>query len=375
MGAKAHLGEALRWSRETEVELVQVLAAALGMAGPLLLAGALGRLPLGLAAALGSFVVGTAGAGASAKDQTREVALAFAGATLASIVAALAAGHGWMSAIGVVGLAGIAALIGGYSRPLAVATTRFVFVLIIVGKMTDATSARAGLLLLLAAGALWTTMVSLSLGWVARRIARRSGRTNAAVVASAATAAQKFRRWKKTLAQPAGWQYALRLVLCLAVAETLCLLWPERHLYWVAITVLIVLQRRVEIVPVKATQRGLGTLLGVILASLFLVHQPATGELVICIGLLAGARPLLRARNYLAYSAVMAPLVLLLMDGTGPFGPQVLLDRLLATIIGVALAVLTNWGTAMTLSQRSAQDPIRNIQASGSGGGAGPGRR
>ncbi len=215
MGAKAHLSEALRWSTGAEVELIQVLTAALGMAGPVLLAGAMGRLPLGLAAALGSFVVGTAGAGRSAKNQVTKIALALGDATLASIVATLAARHGWMSACGIVLLAAVAALLGGYSRPLAVATTRFVFVLIIVGQTADAASARAGFLLLLAAGALWTTVVSLSLGYVARRIARRSGGTIAGDLKSAAMAAQKYQRWKKTLPQPSGWQYALRLAFCL----------------------------------------------------------------------------------------------------------------------------------------------------------------
>ncbi len=99
-------------------------------------------------------------------------------------------------------------------------------------------------------------------------------------------------------------------------------------------------------------------MIGVLVASLFLVHQPTSGELIIGIGLLGGARPLLRERNYLAYSAVMAPLVLLLMDGTGPFGAAVLGDRLLATIIGAALVIATNWGAAKIVNRRINADPI-----------------
>jgi hypothetical protein len=60
------------------------------------------------------------------------------------------------------------------------------------------------------------------------------------------------------------------------------------------------------------------------------------------IGILAGARPLLRVRNYLAYSAVMTPLIILIIDAGRAPDNGLLLDRLVATLIGAALAVGSN---------------------------------
>ena len=45
---------------------------------------------------------------------------------------------------------------------------------------------------------------------------------------------------------------------------------------------------------------------------------PSAAVLVASMGLLATVRPLLRARNYLLYSAIMTPLVVLIMDAGRP---------------------------------------------------------
>src|SRR5882757_7733350 len=104
--AKAHLGEALRWNRETEFEF----------AGPILLAALFGELPLGLAGSAGSLPIGTVAAGRSAGDLVRNLALALMPALCAAGLAIALADAGWEGKVLVVGLAGITALLGGYSR-------------------------------------------------------------------------------------------------------------------------------------------------------------------------------------------------------------------------------------------------------------------
>ena len=59
--------------------------------------------------------------------------------------------------------------------------------------------------------------------------------------------------------------------------------------------------------------------------------------------MLAGLRPLLRARNYLAYTAAMTPLIIVLLDAGATPGIGVLIDRLVATLIGAGLVIATNW--------------------------------
>lgn len=57
-----------------------------------------------------------------------------------------------------------------------------------------------------------------------------------------------------------------------------------------------------EPLSIKATQHALGTLAGVVVASLFMAHRPPVWGLVIG-AVLAGLRPLLKARNYLVWAS------------------------------------------------------------------------
>jgi hypothetical protein len=346
LAGKAHLAEAFRWSTEAEVELVQVLASGLGMGGPVLVAAAAGHLSLGLAASLGGMAMSGVAIGSSAIAQVRVLASALAPVAAAAMVAALAAGqvedHGAMSDAMIVLLAGLAATIGGLSRGLAIASARFVLFLIIIVSATGAAPNRLGFLFLITLGALWASAVSLGLGALVRAHRHLDPGTER-LAAPAPTSTQRYRRWIQSLADLSGWQYTLRLMACLAIAGGLRWLWPAHHLYWIALTIALVTPRQLEALPVRTTQRAIGTTLGVVGAGLLLALRPPAWGLVIGIGLLAGIRPLLRARNYLAYSAVMTPLIILIMDAGEPVAAGVLIDRLVATLVGAGLTIAANF--------------------------------
>jgi len=348
MNGKAHLVEALRWSTDTEVRLIDAVIASVGMAGPVLLATAAGHPSLGLAASLGSLMIGAVGTTSSLRTQVKELAWVLTPAALASVAATLLAGQGWQTDAGVMALACLAAAIGGYSRPLAVATTRFILFLIMVSHAVAVTSHPVDLLALIATGALWTTMLNLLLGTV-ERVRRRTdlaGSTYAPLTTAGTppTATRRFNRWRESLTRLSGWQYTLRLALCLGAAWWLRALWPHHHFYWIALTVAILIRRQIEVLPIQATQRAIGTACGVLAASLFLAHRPSGFGLALAIALLSAARPLLKVRNYLAYSTVMTPLVILILGSIEPLDGGVVRDRLAATVLGVALVVATNFG-------------------------------
>src|SRR2546430_3727335 len=162
-GARAHVGEALCWNRETEFEFAGGIIAGLGFVGPILLAALFGDLPLGLAAAAGGLPIGTVAAGRSAGDLVRNLALALMPTLYAAALAVALADAGWQGNVVVVGLAGIAALLGGYSRTVAIVTTRFTLFLIITLGLAAATPHRL-LLMLLLAGAIWTALLWLLFG-------------------------------------------------------------------------------------------------------------------------------------------------------------------------------------------------------------------
>jgi uncharacterized membrane protein YccC len=116
----------------------------------------------------------------------------------------------------------------------------------------------------------------------------------------------------------------------------------HHHLHWIALTVALLAEWRIDAFPVRTTQRALGAAIGVLATGLLLIYTPPAWGMVAGIGLLAGLRPLLRARNYLAYTAAMTPLIILLLDAGRPPETGVLIDRLIATLIGAGLVIATN---------------------------------
>jgi Fusaric acid resistance protein-like len=339
--AKSHLAAAFRWSTEAKTDWVEILASAIGMAAPILLAAAAGKLAFGFGISVGSLLVGGTAANNDWRAQGRALIAALVPAALASVAAVAVAGHGWMSDAAVVLLAGTAGAVAAMGRPVASIAIRFILLLVITVAVADTITDRGGLLFLIAAGALWTSMASLLLGALAR-MRQRPDDSSDETAPPSMTLRQRLTRWRRALAHLAGWQYALRLMICLSIAGAFRWLWPDHHLHWIALTVALLAEWQIEAFPVRTTQRALGAAVGVLATGLLLVYVPPAWALVAVMGVLAGLRPLLRARNYLAYTAAMTPLIILLLDSGRPPAVGVLIDRLVATLIGAVLVIATN---------------------------------
>jgi hypothetical protein len=342
---RAHLSEACRWSTAVETEAAEIAAAGLGMAIPVLLAVISGDLAPGLAAAMGGLAVGRVEIAAGLRTHLRREAAALGPAILAAFLAVLCAGHGWHTSIALVLVVGIAAIVSGFSRGIAIAATRFILFLLIVGAVATPTEAlgakeTTGFLALVAIGALWTSALRLALGAVVRW--HRGAGAPVSLSQPIPTLRQKYARWRRSLTTFAGWNYPARLAPCIAIATAFEIVWPGHHLHWIGLTVAISTQRQVELVPVKTTQRALGTTIGVIAAGIMLRSGLHPWALVGVLAFLAGIRPLLRVRNYLAYSAVMTPLIILIIDAGRAIDGGLLFDRLVATLIGAALVITIN---------------------------------
>lgn len=356
MGTKTHFAQVLRWSAEGRASRAEALAAGLGMGLPILLGGLAGALPAGMAAGLGSMAVSATVRGATLGERWQAFRAAFVPVLLAAASAVLLAGHGQLSGVLTVAVVGSVALASSYSRELAVAATRYLLFLLISMGLGGGARVHAAVLLPIAAGALWTALLGMLLAALAGRlrsatapVGARAGPA-AAAQATAVTAAQRWRRWRQSLQQAAGWQYAVRLSLALAAATALQWTWPAHHFTWSAMTVALLTQRQPEPISARSTQRVLGTVLGVGLASLIVGHHPALWLLALGAGALASARPVLRAGNYLAYSAVMTPLILLILEAHAPLGSGLLWDRVAATLAGAGLVLLVDLAAVRLLA-------------------------
>jgi hypothetical protein len=352
----ARLGEALHWSREGRIDGRTVAVAALGMTAPVGVGLLVGQPEIGFTIGLGAMLLtdaasasgASAGAsgGATAQDRPHP-ASALAPAVLAVCIATVIGGLPWTDAA-MIALAGMAAAVSGYSRPVGVAAIRFiVYFVLSFTLLQNAGEHRAGAALIFGLGALWNIAVRLMLRRRAETPTTEAPTTTEAPPARVPTAAQRRAYWRRTLKTLAGWQFPIRIVVGLAAATGLRHLWPTHRYGWIVLTVALLTQRPIEHLPVKTLQRALGTVLGVALTWAILTGVALSGgpSLIVIGGLiclLATAAGVARARNYLAYSVLSTPVILLVLDLGKPVQMSLLTDRLAATAMGAAIVVLAN---------------------------------
>lgn len=346
--------DVFHWDRQQPVRARALLVAALGMAVPVLAGLIAGRLEIGLTIGLGAILLagGPAASGPSAPPaEAPSPSTAVAPALLAVLVATAIAGTPWTDAA-MIALAASAALVSGYSRPLAVAAIRFgIYLVLSLGLLDSAGTHRSGAALVFGLGALWNIAIRVMLH-------DRSPPEPAPTGTQAQrtpTAAQRFAHWRKGLKTLAGWQFPLRLAAGLGVASTIRHFWPAHHYFWIVLTVALLTQRPVERLPAKMVQRMAGTLAGVGVTWIILTTIDAPWALAITICLLAVAVPIARARSYIFYSTVSTPLILLVMDLGKPVGLAMLGDRLTATVLGAAIVIAGNLILAPLLPQEPAR--------------------
>lgn len=331
-----HVAEALRWERDVEpLDWRTVAIAALGMAVPALVGLALGRAEIGFTIGLGAMLLAGGPAQPGAASEAPAPIAAILPAALAVFIATGIAGAAWSDAAMIV-LAGAAAMVSGYSRPLAVVAIRFIIYLVLsVSLIEGAAAHRGAAALIFGSGALWNVAIRLLL-------ARRRSAAPPAEPTRVVTPAQRRAHWKRTMRTLAGWQFPIRLVLGLGIASALRHAWPAHHYGWIVLTVALLTQRALEPVPVKILQRALGTALGVALTWLILTGLAAPAALAVVICVLATGASLARSRNYLAYAVLATPVILLVLDIGKPIAPALLVDRLVATLIAAGIVIGAN---------------------------------
>jgi uncharacterized membrane protein YccC len=330
-----------RFSSMDSFKPSQAIVAMLGLAGPVAVGTITGHPQIGMAVALGGLALSGGAQGETFSEQAPDLIYALIAGSMAVFAGTALAGHDTLKPFIIPAIAAVAGLFGGISRPLARATTLFILFMIIAANLSVPETHPLGMMLLFSVGAIWSAGLSLTLRSLCRAMHPLPilDTTDSMAKPPQHSAKQLLRRWWKLLAHLSGWQYALRITLCLIAAQVFEWVWPHHHGYWVSITVVIVLQHDLQKAFSRTLQRAIGTVLGVVLMSLIFLGAPPVWVVIGLIALLAAARPILREANYTAYAAVMTPLVILLMD----FGQQtswaLIVDRLIATLVGCALVL------------------------------------
>jgi uncharacterized membrane protein YccC len=151
---------------------------------------------------------------------------------------------------------------------------------------------------------------------------------------------RRLRTWAGSLASgPLTWIAALRLTLCVAIAEVVGLLVPLERSYWLTLTVGIVLKPDFGSVFGRAVLRGIGTVAGVGIGAVVLAAGGHGWVLVALIAIFAGGVAVGKVRNYGILSAFVTPLIILQMDLANSGSWNVVVARLIDTVLGCVIVL------------------------------------
>lgn len=265
---------------------------------------------------------------------------------LGAVVAAVLLGtfvtrEGAAGALAMVAAAALASAFGSAGRDAAKASMKFTIFMALATFARWPRDDAARMVVFFTAGAAWAGAVPLVVG-AALHVIGRSGAA-APVPPSRGAHLPWAERLVRAASRREAWSYTARLVTALGVALALRHAWPSPHSYWIVVTAVLVVSRATAGTHVRALQRALGTMAGVVLGTALLAARAPTWATLLAIALIAGVRPLLKVRNYLAYSAVMTPLVVMLLEFGHPFEPAIMVERLLATLAGCAIAMAADF--------------------------------
>ena len=341
------LADATTWSHEVPVPPSWIAGSALGMSIPIAAGTAIGRPDLGMLASIGGLAVSGVGGYGTLREQSVRLSYALIAGTLAILIGSAIGGHGWITGAAVVIATILAALIGGFGRTIArYSSVSIVFVVIGTGVNPAGAVSPVGITLVFITGAIWTIVVSLLASGLFRVLGMETipdPGTFTGKQSAVPPFKNRLRRWSVSLSRSAGWHYPLRIGLCMVAAEIVAVLWGQPQSYWIALVVAIVVQRSFETTSSRVFQRAIGTFAGVLAVSVLLLWYLPIGMLVLVVMILAALRPLLKGRNYALYSAVMTPLVLILLEFGKPMTPDILAYRLIDTIIGLFIGIVLGY--------------------------------
>ncbi len=329
-----HFAAAVQWSEPGALDRRAIWVAALAIAAPILVGAVTGRFDVGFTIGLGAMLLaGESPTTPSAAAERPSPGSAVYPAALAVVLASLIAGLP-SADLCMITLAGAAAVVSGYSRPIAVGAIRFIIYLVLSVTLLESAGPHCGdAALIFGLGALWNVAVRFML----------SSKVLAPPPAvRQPSSAQRRAYLKRSLQTLSGWQFTVRLTVGLGIASVLRHLLPAHHFTWIVLTTALLTQRQLEHVPVKITQRSAGTVLGVLFTWLILLVRPTDWALALAICALGTAAPLARARNYLLYATLSTPVILLVMDIGKTVDAVLLVDRLTATLIGAVIVVALN---------------------------------
>ncbi|MDT5365531.1 MAG: hypothetical protein QOC69_7293 [Mycobacterium sp.] len=138
-------------------------------------------------------------------------------------------------------------------------------------------------------------------------------------------------------------RHAVRLASATAIGIGIARFADVPHGYWIPLTVVMVLRPETAHTYTRCVGRVAGNVVGIVVASAVILLLHPTGFTAVALAVVfLGVAYAVSGFGYLALSAALAAAIVFLIDVGGTAGATALGDRLLATLIGGALAVLAH---------------------------------
>jgi uncharacterized membrane protein YccC len=138
-------------------------------------------------------------------------------------------------------------------------------------------------------------------------------------------------------------RHAVRLAAAVGVGVALERFADVPHGYWIGLTALMVLRPETAHTYTRCVGRVAGTAAGIVAASVVtMIWHPAGLAAAVLAALVLGVTYAVSGFGYLALSAALTASIVFLIDVTGTAGEGSMTDRLIAVLIGGALAILVH---------------------------------
>ncbi len=158
---------------------------------------------------------------------------------------------------------------------------------------------------------------------------------------------------------------ATRVLVACAVAGTAAYLLGTGRPDWAIMSAILILHSGVDrlVGTYKALHRLVGTVAGLVLFTLVYAAHPHDYVLIVLLALLQFLIELVLVRNYALAVVMITTLVLLVTSVPGQDPAEVMRDRLLDTVIGVAVAVVVLWTVGQSLLRRALPGQLDRVEA------------
>ena len=156
-------------------------------------------------------------------------------------------------------------------------------------------------------------------------------------------------------------KHTLRLMLVTSIGIAIYLGFQIPRGYWIALTVMVVLQPDFGTTQQKSLQRVVGTFLGGFLGTLLLIHPFPSVIFILAIAIFSILFIYYQQRNYAISVTFLTMMLVAMFEVSGPIDWHIAAYRLLATVIGVVLSV----AAAFLLWPDWERTKVRSVMARG----------